>query len=523
MYKLCYDYYKCFLKSKPMIKKIALNFFCLFSFLLLFSGKPAFNRETDGPVIKAGIARLSGKITAPNNNKMDSTVVSVSVLHPISGETVKYTALTDKSGQFSLDMDVELDVSPIGLSTSLNPEKFLFAQVDVNRITNITMSYNARYEIETLDVTPAVNKEDLTRSFDLRDKMIAYRSGRSAESLYDKSTGHFLDFAKNSLSERLMILEKDTLISAQAKALLAKDFRLILYSTFIFDYEGYMVLNYQTLNGDKPKEDLIQKIDKTYYRFLKDFNLNDPQYLQCFTFPDFQKEILQNEVIGLPEIGESDIPSWLTQVKATLSDLIGFDEGPYYAILAANAYARQLNEEVRPLSEKQRKNIENYWKDGDIAKILFRKNQQVEALHKENMPVVVHDISQVPDDQVIETILAKYKNKVVLIDLWATWCVPCLNAMQEFRDTKHEFQAKDVVFVYLTNGSSPRKLWQEKIKGIGNEHYYLTGSQWEHLMERYDFEAIPSYLLFNKARTLVQHFTGFPGNDTMKEMMKNAL
>ena len=221
----------------------------------------------------------------------------------------------------------------------------------------------------------------------------------------------------------------------------------------------------------------IQSIDRSYFRFLKDFKLNDPQYLHTFTFPEFQNLILQNEVLGLPAIGESDISSWLASVKAILADLVGFDEGPYYAILAANAYGRQLNEQLEPLSEKQKEHITNYWKNGEIAKILFRKNQQVIELDKVKSPLVVNDISSVPEDKVMETIVSKYKDKVVFIDLWATWCAPCLEAIKQFRGTKGDFRDKDVVFVYLTNGSSPQKLWEEKIKGIGDEHYYLTDAQ----------------------------------------------
>ncbi|RZL37218.1 MAG: TlpA family protein disulfide reductase, partial [Pedobacter sp.] len=114
-------------------------------------------------------------------------------------------------------------------------------------------------------------------------------------------------------------------------------------------------------------------------------------------------------------------------------------------------------------------------------------------------------------------------NKVVFIDLWATWCSPCLEAMQEFRSTKNEFYDKDVVFVYLTNGSSPLKLWNEKIKGIGSEHYYLKSSQWEFIMNDFGFKAIPSYLLYNKHGLLINKFTAFPGNNKTKEMINSLL
>ncbi|MBE9598409.1 thioredoxin-like domain-containing protein [Pedobacter sp. MC2016-24] len=97
----------------------------------------------------------------------------------------------------------------------------------------------------------------------------------------------------------------------------------------------------------------------------------------------------------------------------------------------------------------------------------------------------------------MDTIVSKYKGKVVFIDLWATWCSPCLDAKKEFRNTKGEFHDKNVVFVYLTNGSSPRKLWEEKIKGIGSEHYYLKSTQWEYIMDHFRLEYIPSYLLYD--------------------------
>src|SRR5690606_24349933 len=176
------------------------------------------------------------------------------------------------------------------------------------------------------------------------------------------------------------------------------------------------------------------------------------------TFPEFQDSIIRNEILGLPVIGDKDIATWLAEVKAILSDLVGFDEGPYYDILAANAYGLQLREEARPLSEKQKKNITNYWKDGEIPKILFRKNNKVVEYDTVKSPTVVHDISSISKERVMEEIISKYKNKVVFIDLWATWCGPCLDAMKQFSGIKGGFHDVDIVFVYITNSSSPKWL-----------------------------------------------------------------
>ncbi|WP_316816294.1 TlpA disulfide reductase family protein [Pedobacter nyackensis] len=477
----------------------------------------------DPPIIKAGTAKIIGRIISSNDRNKKNIIVNVIVPHPISGEYVKYKSFVDQSGNFSMDADVETDISLIALSTSLNSEKYLLVKLTSGGVTNINVAYNSDDDVENIDITPGMNQNDMTRGFEIRNKMIAYQSDRAPQPMYDKSTDYFLNFAKNALSERLEVVNNDTLISKELREILSKDFRLLLYSTYIFDYGKFMTINYHNTNKDKSKKLDIQKIDRSYYRFLKDFKLNDPQYLIGFTFQEFQTEILQNEILKLPMIGESDVPSWLAKVKVILSDLVGFDDGPYYDVLAANAYSRQLNEEVRPLSEKQKQNIVNYWKKGEIAKILFRKNQQVVELNKFKSTTVVNDISSVSEDKVMETIVSKHKGKVIFIDLWATWCTPCLDAMQQFRSTKNEFRDKDVAFVYITNASSPRTLWEEKIKGIGSEHYYLKDAQWEYIMNHFGFEGIPSYLLYNKEGVLINKFTGFPGNEEVKKMVDGLL
>src|SRR5690606_24533202 len=142
---------------------------------------------------------------------------------------------------------------------------------------------------------------------------------------------------------------------------------------------------------------------------------------------------------------------------------------------------------------------------------------------KVKSPTVVNDILSVPEEKVMETIVSKYRGKVVFIDLWATWCAPCLEAIKQFRNTKGDFRDREVVFVYLTNGSSPKKLWEEKIIGIGDEHYYLTNAQWNYMMKYFEFQYIPSYLLYNTEGVLINKFSAFPGNNAVKEMINDLL
>lgn len=505
--------------------KIFSSFFC--SVLFFFSCNNINNNVEEDLKIVAGTTKLTGSVTVPASMNKDSIMVTVFFGLPISGENVRQEIMADQSGKFSLDLDIETETLLFGLYTSIDPYKVLYLKSKNTDSTHIDISYNLNRDIKIVEIMPTMNKYDMMQSIGVLHKMIDYRPDDpnwKYPHLYRKTPAEFLNIAKRTASMRLaQFVDKDNLFSKEFKDLITKDYRLFLYTVDVFNYEKTMRNNYRNSTRDSIGTPKIKKIDRTYFSFLKDFKLNDPQYLLTSTFPELQDSIIRNEILGLPVIGDKDVATWLTEVKAILSDLVGFDEGPYYDILAANAYGVQLREEARPLSEKQKENITTYWKEGEIPKILFRNNNNVVEYDKFKSPTVVHDISSIPKERVMNEIISNYKNKVIFIDLWATWCVPCLDAMKQFRAAKGDFHDKDVAFVYITNGSSPKKLWEEKIKGIGHDHYYLTTDQWDYMMDHFELVYIPSYLLYNKEGKFINKFSSYPGNDEVRKMLVDLL
>ena len=100
-------------------------------------------------------------------------------------------------------------------------------------------------------------------------------------------------------------------------------------------------------------------------------------------------------------------------------------------------------------------------------------------------------------------------NKPVLLDFWATWCGPCKEGIKKMKPVKEEYLEKDVVFVYLTDESSPIETYNLMLPNIKGEHYRLNGEAWSDLVQRFSIKGIPRYILIDKEGKVVDKKIAF--------------
>lgn len=163
-----------------------------------------------------------------------------------------------------------------------------------------------------------------------------------------------------------------------------------------------------------------------------------------------------------------------------------------------------------------------------MAKQLIEYNDKLAALIESNQfltekGVVVNPTPNVASDKLLDAIVAKYKGKVVLVDFWATWCGPCMSAMESIKPVKAKFEGKDVVFLYLTGETSPLGIWNKTIPEIKGEHYRVSGDQWEAMSNKLEIQGVPTYMVFDKNGQLTDRYVGFPGTDTIEESINKSL
>jgi thiol-disulfide isomerase/thioredoxin len=125
-------------------------------------------------------------------------------------------------------------------------------------------------------------------------------------------------------------------------------------------------------------------------------------------------------------------------------------------------------------------------------------------------------------EDVFKALVADYKGKPVLVDFWATWCGPCRAAMKTILPVKEELADK-VAFIYITGPSSPKAKWENMIPNIHGDHYYVTDTQWSALLDQFESNGIPTYVVVDKKGKVVNKYVGFPGVEVMKEALEGIL
>jgi len=115
------------------------------------------------------------------------------------------------------------------------------------------------------------------------------------------------------------------------------------------------------------------------------------------------------------------------------------------------------------------------------------------------------EIAQMSDGELILRKLTEpYRGKIVYIDVWGSWCHPCLENLQHAGELKEALKDFDIVYLYLASGTSD-SAWKGVIK-----EYELTGHNCVH------------YNLPTKQQTLVEQFLGVQGYPTYRLLNRNG-
>ena len=127
-----------------------------------------------------------------------------------------------------------------------------------------------------------------------------------------------------------------------------------------------------------------------------------------------------------------------------------------------------------------------------------------------------------------EVSLQDFKGKTVYVDIWATWCAPCIRELPHYEKLKAKYQNnKNIVFASVSIDSQEKK-WRDfvtskqssgEMSGIQllNTDAYKPGG----ISNIYDIKGIPRFLLIDKQGNIITTYAPRPSSKELEELLQD--
>lgn len=125
----------------------------------------------------------------------------------------------------------------------------------------------------------------------------------------------------------------------------------------------------------------------------------------------------------------------------------------------------------------------------------------------------------------LEQVCEDYKGKLILIDLWASWCSPCRAEMPFSEELQKYYAGKQIAFIYLSTDESKAdwlKAAAEENLSSSASFLLLNGVKSSFAKEN-DIKTIPRYLLIGKDGKIINADAPRPSDNKLKAIIEKHI
>lgn len=286
---------------------------------------------------------------------------------------------------------------------------------------------------------------------------------------------------------------------------------------------------------------MIEKVDSdlkylkaaNFFRFGKRLNstYDSSASVQAFYEPLLKKEIVSNPALLRSEHG-LDMLNYVFAYWKFNKDKsgVGLSTAPFSENLpfifndeVKVAYIANKMQDIKGYEDfvKQVQPHKDLFVSAEYKAVYQKKYEDLYLFAKGN-PGYNFELKDVNDKTYT---LAGFKGKVVVIDMWAMWCAPCLAEKPVMEKIAEELKNRgDIVFVGVSvDGLDRRAVWKSFVKRNGFTSIELLSNATESIQKYYKIEGIPRFLIFDREGKIVTVDAPRPSNPGFKKIVDAAL
>ena len=120
--------------------------------------------------------------------------------------------------------------------------------------------------------------------------------------------------------------------------------------------------------------------------------------------------------------------------------------------------------------------------------------------------------------------LTDFKGKMVYVDVWATWCGPCIKEIPNIEKLMDDYKGKNIVFMSVSiDAEKDKTKWKNFVKDKNLKGVQIYAGKDSDLTKLYQVNAIPRFLLFDKKGNIVSTNAPRPSEYELRLMIDKGL